>query len=188
MANIAIVYHSGYGHTKAIAESVHKGAASVAGSQVTLVNVTDAEQHWDTLAKADAILFGAPTYMGSVSAEMKKFMEASSKVWFTQGWKDKLAAGFTVSGSYSGDKLSTLQQFMFFAAQHSMLWASQGIMPGFNTSKGSIEDLNRVGSYSGLMVQANLDQGPEGIAASDFKTAEAFGARIATLAARWARG
>ena len=86
-------------------------------------------------------------------------MEASSKVWFTRAGKDKLAAGFTVSGAYSGDKLSTLQQFMLFAGQHSMLWASQGIMPGFNTSKGSIEDLNRVGSYSGLMVQANLDQG-----------------------------
>ena len=186
MASVAIVYHSGYGHTKAVAESVHKGAASVAGVTATLISVTDAEQHWDTLAKADAIIFGAPTYMGSVSAEMKKFMEASSKVWFTQGWKDKLAAGFTVSGAYSGDKLSTLQQFMLFAGQHSMLWASMGIMPGFNNSKGSVDDINRVGSYSGLMVQANLDQGPEGIAASDFKTAEAFAVRIATLATKFA--
>lgn len=186
MANVAIVYHSGYGHTKAVADAVHKGVSGVAGVTSTLISVTEAEQHWDTMAKADAIIFGAPTYMGSVSAEMKKFMEASSKVWFTQGWKDKLAAGFTVSGAYSGDKLSTLQQFMLFAGQHSMLWASQGIMPGFNTSKGSIEDMNRVGSYSGLMVQANLDQGPEGIAPSDFKTAEVFGARIGGLAKRFA--
>ena len=184
MASVAIVYHSGFGHTKAIAESVLKGAASVAGVNATLISVADADQHWDTLAKADAIIFGAPTYMGSVSAEMKKFMEASAKVWFTQGWKDKLAGGFTVSASYSGDKLATLQQFMVFAGQQSMLWVPLGLMPGFNSSKGSIEDLNRVGSYSGLMVQANSDQGVEGIAASDFKTAESYGARVAGLAVK----
>ena len=186
MASVAIVYHSGYGHTKAVAESVHKGAASVAGATVTLVSVADVDQHWDTLAAADAIIFGAPTYMGSASAKMKKFMEASAKVWFTQGWKDKLAAGFTVSGAYSGDKLATLQQFMVFAGQQTMLWAPLGQMPGFNNSKGSVDDMNRVGSYSGLMVQANVDQGVEGIAASDFKTAEIFGARIAALAVKFA--
>ena len=59
-------------------------------------------------------------------------------------------------------------------------------MPGFNNSKGSVDDLNRVGSYSGLMVQANVDQGVEGIAASDFKTSELFGARISALAAKLA--
>lgn len=187
MASVAIVYHSGYGHTKAVAESVHKGAAGVAGVAATLISVADAEQHWDTLAKADAIIFGAPTYMGSASAEMKKFMEASAKVWFTQGWKDKLAGGFTVSGAYSGDKLATLQQFMIFAGQQTMLWVPLGIMPGFNNSKGSVDDMNRVGSYSGLMVQANLDQGVEGIAASDFKTAETYGARVAGLAAKFAK-
>ncbi|WP_395706168.1 hypothetical protein [Casimicrobium huifangae] len=49
--------------------------------------------------------------------------------------------------------------------------------PGFNTSKG-IEDLNRVGSYSGLMVQANLDQGPEGTRATSRR--RRLGARIAS--------
>ena len=113
MATVAIVYHSGYGHTKAIAEAVLKGAASVTHAQ--LISVTDADTQWDALAKADAIIFGAPTYMGSASAPMKAFMDASSKVWFTMGWKDKIAAGFTVSASQSGDKLSTLNQFVTFA-------------------------------------------------------------------------
>ena len=70
MASVAIVFHSGYGHTKAVADSVHKGAASVASVTATLINVTEAEQHWDLLAKADAIIFGAPTYMNFfISAE-----------------------------------------------------------------------------------------------------------------------
>lgn len=184
MASIAIVYHSGYGHTKAVAEAVQKGAAGVAGTTVHLISVTDADTNWDTLAKADAIIFGAPTYMGSASAPMKGFMDASSKVWFTMGWKDKIAAGFTCSGSQSGDKLSTLQQFVTFAMQHGMIWIGTGMMPGNNNSKGSVDDLNRIGSSTGLMVQANVDQGVEGIPASDFKTGELLGARVAAFAAK----
>ena len=184
MASVAIVYHSGYGHTKAVAEAVQKGAASVAGTTVHFLSVVDADTSWDTLAKADAIIFGAPTYMGSASAPMKGFMDASSKVWFTMGWKDKIAAGFTCSASQSGDKLSTLNQFVTFAMQQGMIWIGTGMMPGNNNSKGSIEDINRLGSATGLMAQANADQGVEGIAASDFKTAEAFGARIAEFAAK----
>jgi NAD(P)H dehydrogenase (quinone) len=186
MSSVAIVYHSGYGHTKAVAEAVNKGVASVAGTTAHLISVTDIESQWETLAKADAIIFGAPTYMGSASAPMKAFMDASSKVWFTQGWKDKLAAGFTVSASQSGDKLSTLQQFVTFAMQHGMVWVGLGIMPGNNSSKGSKDDLNRIGSYTGLMVQANADQGVEGIPDSDVKTAEALGVRVATFAAKHA--
>jgi len=184
MASVAIVYHSGYGHTKAIAEAVNKGVASVVGVTAHFISVTDADTQWDTLAKADAIIFGAPTYMGSASAPMKAFMDASSKVWFTMGWKDKIAAGFTVSASQSGDKLSTLNQFVTFAMQQGMIWVGTGMMPGNNNSKGSIEDLNRLGSATGLMSQANADQGVEGIAASDFKTAEAFGARVAQFAVK----
>ena len=186
MSSVAIVYHSGYGHTKAVAEAVNKGVASVAGTTAHLISVTDIEGQWQTLAKADAIIFGSPTYMGSASAPMKAFMDASSKVWFTQGWKDKLAAGFTVSSNQSGDKLATLQQFVTFALQHSMLWIGTGMMGVNNSSKGSKDDLNRLGSSTGVMVQANADQGVEGIPESDFKTAEALGVRVATFAAKLA--
>ena len=68
------------------------------------------EANWDKLNAADGIIFGAPTYMGGVSAPFKAFIDAASKVWFQQGWKDKTAAGFTNSGSYSGDKLSALDR------------------------------------------------------------------------------
>ena len=53
MASVAIIYHSGYGHTNAVAEAVQKGAASVAGTTVHFISVTDADTNWDTLAKAD---------------------------------------------------------------------------------------------------------------------------------------
>lgn len=184
MKKIAIVYHSGYGHTARQAEHVAKGAASVDGVQVQSIGADAVDAHWDDLAAADAIIFGAPTYMGSVSAPFKTFMDASSKVWFIQGWKDKLAAGFTNSASQSGDKLNALMQLSVFAAQHSMTWVNLGLMPGNNSSKGSVEDLNRLGGQLGAMAQSNADEGAEAMQLSDLRTAEHLGARVAQLALR----
>jgi NAD(P)H dehydrogenase (quinone) len=189
MARIVIVYHSGYGHTAAQAEAVARGARSAASTAVQLVKVEDADRHWPDFAAADAIIFGAPTYMGSASAPFKTFMDASSKAWTSQEWKDKLAAGFTNSASQSGDKLSTLQQLAVFAAQHSMVWVGLGLLPGNNSSKGSTDDLNRLGSFLGAMAQSNADQGPEqGPTAADLRTAEHLGRRVAETALRWQRG
>jgi NAD(P)H dehydrogenase (quinone) len=108
MTQVAIVYHSGYGHTAEQAKAVARGAQKVAGVDVVLLTSDEAQQQFDQLKAADAIIFGSPTYMGSASAQFKAFMDASSKAWFTQDWKDKIAAGFTNSGSQNGDKLSTL--------------------------------------------------------------------------------
>lgn len=182
---VAVVYHSGYGHTKVLAEQVHQGALD-GGAEALLVSVADIDEHWDTLAKADAIIFGTPTYMGSVSADFKAFMDKSSKVWAEQGWKDKLAAGFTNSGSMSGDKLNTLIQLSVFAAQQSMLWVSLGIMPGNNSTQGSPDDLNRIGSYLGAMAQSNTDQGADLAPPQiDRETARLLGVRVAEIASKF---
>jgi NAD(P)H dehydrogenase (quinone) len=189
MTKIAIAFHSGYGHTRRQAEAVLAGAAAVPGTTATLYPVDALDDAgWVALDTADAIIFGAPTYMGSASAPFKAFMDASSKRWFTQTWKDKVAAGFTTSASQSGDKLNTLIQLMVFANQQAMLWVGLDIMPGNNSSKGSVDDLNRLGSYSGAMAQANADQGAEAMLESDLKTAERLGARVAETASALRRG
>ena len=184
MAKVAIIFHSGYGHTKAQAEAVARGAAGVSGASVSLIPVEEYAARSAELDAADAIIFGAPTYMGSASAPFKAFMDASSKVWGAQGWKDKLAAGFTCSASQNGDKLLTLQQMWIFAMQHSMIWVGLGLMAGNNSSKGSTADLNRLGAFSGAMAQANADQGADAMLESDFKTAEHLGKRVAEQAVR----
>lgn len=193
MTTVAIVYHSGYGHTAAVADHVAKGVASVPGVTARLYKAEELASPetgpWADLAAADAIVFGAPTYMGSASAPMKQFMDASSKVWMSQGWKNKVAAGFTNSASWSGDKLSTLSQLAVFAAQLGMVWVGTGMLPGNNTSAGSPQDINRVGSFLGLMTQSNADQGPDvAPPQSDRKTAELFGQRVAETAVRWKAG
>jgi NAD(P)H dehydrogenase (quinone) len=182
---ISVVYHSGYGHTAEQAKAVAHGAGSDAGVEVKLISVAEGEVPWDDLAKSDAIILGSPTYMGSVSAPFKKFMDDSSKIWFEQKWKNKIAAGFTNSASQSGDKLNTLQTLAIFAAQHSMIWVGLDLMPGNNNSKGSTADLNRLGSFLGAMAQSNADEGPKGPLASDLKTAEHLGQRVAEITARF---
>ena len=67
MAKIVVVYHSGYGHTAKQAEAVAAGAKEVA--EVQLVALSDiATVPWADLAAADGIIFGAPTYMSTLSS------------------------------------------------------------------------------------------------------------------------
>ncbi len=186
MPHIAIAYHSGFGHTEVIAKAIAEGAKH-GGTTVTLHNVAElTDALWENLQKADAIIFGSPTYMGSVSAQFKAFMDASSKQWFTQSWKDKLSAGFTNSGGLSGDKLATLQQLSTFAAQHSMVWVSQGIWPSAYSGDG--KGHNRLGSWLGLMAQSDNAPAAETPGQEDQSYAKAFGERVAIATARWTKG
>jgi NAD(P)H dehydrogenase (quinone) len=175
MSKIVIVYHSGYGHTKKVAEAVAEGSGG------TLLAI-DAEGNlpeggWEQLAAAKAIVFGSPTYMGSVSWQFKKFADASSKPWFTQVWKNKLAAGFTNSATLNGDKLSTLHYLFTLSQQHSMLWVGTGLMPA-NSKAATRADINNVGSFSGLMTATPSDASAEEMIPGDIATAKKFGERI----------
>lgn len=192
MTKVAIVYHSGYGHTARLAEAVGRGIAA-GGAELTVLKVEDLVADdapgWAALDAADAIVFGAPTYMGNASAPFAAFRDATSKRWMTGAWQDKIAAGFTNSGAYSGDKLNTLMGFVVLAMQLGMIWVGQELRPGNNTSGGSPEDLNRLGVNLGAASQANIDAGPDVAPPdADLRTAEHFGARVATVTARFVRG
>jgi NAD(P)H dehydrogenase (quinone) len=124
--------------------------------------------------------------MGNASWQFKKFADATSKQWAGQEWKDKLAAGFTNSASINGDKLSTLNYFHILAMQHGMIWVGTGLMPA-NSKAAQRNDINYLGSYSGLMAQSPHDSTPdEGPLPGDLETAKKFGERIAVTAKRWA--
>jgi NAD(P)H dehydrogenase (quinone) len=178
--NIVIVYHSGYGHTKKVAEAVAEGSGGALLAIDAEGNLP--ESAWAQLAAADAIVFGSPTYMGSVSWQFKKFADASSKPWFSQQWKNKLAAGFTNSASMNGDKLSTLHYFFTLSQQHGMLWAGSGMMPA-NSKAATRNDINYVASFSGLMTASPSDASPDEMVPGDIATAKAFGKRIVEAAA-----
>jgi NAD(P)H dehydrogenase (quinone) len=168
---------------------VQQGASSVPGVHARLIKTEDAEQNWAELDAADAIIFGAPTLMGSVSAGMKQFMEKVVERYFHQKWDGKLAAGFTNSASLSGDKLNTLVDMVMFAAQMGMHWLSLGLLSGVDATHSKMESLNRLGSWLGAMAQSNVDQGPDlAPPDADRRTAEHLGKRVAEAALRWKAG
>ncbi|HWH01190.1 MAG TPA: flavodoxin family protein [Pilimelia sp.] len=188
---VAVAYHSGYGHTARQAEAVAHGVAGVPGASPELRDITIVDNAlWPVLADAEAIIFGSPTYMGGTSAVFRSFAEASARVWAAQGWRDKLAAGFTNSAGVNGDKLATLSSLAVFAAQHGMHWVSLGLPPGWlYTTGGSPEDLNRLGGFLGAMAQSPSDAAPaEAPGAGDLRTAEHLGRRVATVALQLAHG
>jgi NAD(P)H dehydrogenase (quinone) len=176
---ISIVYHSGFGHTKVVAEHIAKGI-DPNGKEVLLLKAEEATTRLDELNDADAIVFGSPTYFGTVSAEFKKFMESTGNIWYRQLWKNKLAAGFTNSSTKNGDKLNTLNSLAIFAAQHGMMWAPLGIMPAYHDDGTQAEEPNGMGSYLGYMTVSNNSH-KHFEAPADLKTAELFGERIALL-------
>lgn len=181
MSKIVVVYYSGYGHTKRIAEAVAEGA------RASLLAI-DAEGQlpeaaWGELDAADGIIFGAPTYMGSAPWQFKKFADASSKAWFTRAWQDKVFGGFTNSASLNGDKAVTLISLQTLASQHGGIWVSLGLMPA-NTLAATRQDVNNLGGSVGLLVQSPSDAGADAIPAGDIETARQYGARVATITAR----
>jgi len=179
----AVVFHSGYGHTKRMAEAIAEGAAASLIAIDAEGNIPETE--WETLNAADAIIFGSPTYMGGPSWQFKKFADASSKPWFEDKWKNKIFGGFTNSSSINGDKLNTLQYFVLLAGQHGGLWVSLAIKPA-NIKASKRDDPNRMGSYIAPMAQSDADAAPGEMSAGDLETAQLYGVRVAEIASRFA--
>ena len=191
MITVSILYHSGSGHTTKLAEAVAKGASSVADVKVNTIAISGKDivegryknpAVLEQLDASDAIIFGSPTYMGGPSGQFKCFADATGERWYMGKWKDKVAAGFTVSSGPSGDKLSTLHYFFTLAMQQGMIWIGQSETP--MNDKG----INRLSSYSGVMAQAGQEAPDVAPNDADKLTGEVFGKRVAESTKRWKSG
>lgn len=185
MKRIAIVYHSGHGHTKYIALHVAEGARSTKRTEVDVLEATEVMTAPDQLALYDGFVFGSPTYLGGVSGPFKSFMDATGKLWRRQSLKGRIAAGFTVSSLPAGDKQSTLLSMMVFSMQHGMLWVGNPFMPEQHDGVAYEEAVNRLGSWSGLMAQAGHSSPADSFASGDIKSAQLFGEYFATTVHRF---
>lgn len=186
-ATVGIVFHSETGANKKMAEAVRRGAED-AGATVHMHEIRGAdfeqgrlraEPMLADLDECDAIVFGCPTYMGGASAQMKALLDATLSRWMSERWKDKVAAGFTVSSAPNGDKLNTLVGLYMTAMQLGMIWIGQGARIG-----GGIE--NRLGIHAGAGGQTVY--GPEGASVDDADLASGalLGRRAASIGARLA--
>lgn len=177
---ICVLYYSDTGHTRALAEAVADGVGADGVGATRLVDVARiGAEDWAALDAAPAIVFGAPTYMGSTAARFDLILEEAASRWDSGQWFDKIAAGFTVAVHPSGDKMNALVRLAVFAAQMGMIWVGQAEIGA--PVKPDRAGINRDGSWLGLMATEPVSEG-------DFATARLFGARVATASRRWQAG
>ena len=116
MTKVLVVYHSRTGNTATMAEAVVIGVrnASVDGELKKMDEASMAD-----LIGADGMIFGSPTYFGSVSGEMKHFIDRS--VTIRGKLENKVGAAFTSSGSLSGGNETTLLSIIEAMLIHGMI-------------------------------------------------------------------
>ena len=187
MTTIALVNFSGYGHTRKVSEHfldhVKKAGADVFDLELPDNGEVTNEQ-WAALEEADAIVYASPTYMGGPAWQFKKFADASSKPWFEQKWKDKVAGGITNSASTVGDKGEVIGYFFTLSQQHGQIWVGTGQMPS-NDKASDPSDMNWTGAFAGAMTisrsDASVEESPN---AGDLKSVAAYAARIVEITRR----
>ena len=185
---IVIVYHSVTGTTAQLAEAIAAGCRSVTAVDLQLIRIEGEDiTHGryknsavlEAIDQADAVIFGSPTFMGSVSAQFKAFADATAgDHWGQQLWADKVAAGFTVGTGYCGDTLHSLHYLQILAAQQGMLWAGLDL-----AGAGDVNAPNRLGAQAGLIVRA-VDGAIE---QPDLQTAFYLGQRVVRVVSRCMR-
>lgn len=183
---VGVIYCTRFGHTAAQAQAVRRGVLRVPGAEVEIFTTEAAIKNGEFLDRCAALIFGTPTYMGSLASPMKAFMEASAGRWSSRAWSGKVAGGFTNSCNFSGDKLSTLYSLVTFAMQLGMLWVGvDDLPPESPDGRGPGEEaVNRNGAGIGPMASTFGLRGENPLTRGDLVCAENYGERVAGFAAR----
>ena len=127
---VLIAHYSLLGHTSRLAEAVMQGAKEIEGAEVKLMRVPEilSEEErrrrgsgdfsksfeiipvcsQNDVAMADAIIIGAPTYLGNMCAQMQLFLNSLGKLWRDGTLVGKVGSAFTSSGSQHGGQEAAL--------------------------------------------------------------------------------
>lgn len=129
---ILILYDSYHGHTAAMAREVAAGAEQVAGAEVRLKTVSDAQK--DDLLWAEGMAVGSPTHMGSIGWQMKRFIDHEfSALWGELKLAGKVGAVFTTGGAggAGGAELAQLSLLANYAQQGMVIVTHPHNSPGY---------------------------------------------------------
>ena len=141
---VAIIYHSETGNVRRMAEVVQEGCLQVPGVEAQCMSVDDVDAAY--VEAAQAVILGTPTYEGTCSWQIKKFLDTSPP-----GLGGKLGGVFA-SQNWPGGGGASFAEMTLIAGMlvHGMLIYSGGIargMPylhfGAVARKGPDEDLYR---------------------------------------------
>lgn len=121
---IAIIYHSESGNTRKMAELIREGCLNISGIEAKCMSIDDIDEAY--MVESAAIILGSPTYEGSCSWQMKKYLDTGPK-----GLAGKLGGVF-VSQNWPGGGGASFAEMTIIAAMlvHGMIIYSGGISVG----------------------------------------------------------
>lgn len=133
MVKVYVVFYSMYGHVHRLAEAIAEGARGVEGAEVTLFQVPELVPEAalvksgakakreafadvpvitpDKLAEADAIIFGTPTRFGNMCAQMRNFLDQTTRLWLAGSLIGKVGSVFASTASQHGGQETTITSF-----------------------------------------------------------------------------
>ncbi len=139
MAKVLVLYYSSYGHVERMAQAIAEGAASVAGTTVTVKRVPElvpaevarkagmkSDQQApvatvDELAQYDAIIFGTPTRFGNMAAQMRNFLDQTGGLWVKGALVGKVGSVFVSTATQHGGQETTITSFHHTLIHHGMV-------------------------------------------------------------------
>lgn len=116
--NISIIYVSQTGNTEEAAEYIRDGIlAKYPFIQVKAMDIRENEVDLEFLEQSDAVIFGTPVYFTSLSWELKRWFDNSSRI----NLKGKLGAAFVTAKSPSGGVDTTIMEMVRYMLLKGML-------------------------------------------------------------------
>jgi len=201
---VLIVHYSMLGHTNTLAEAIAQGAKKVKGADVKLMRVPEilAEDEIkcresgefsksfkdlpicraDDLAIAEAIILGAPTYLGNMCSEMQHFLNSLGKLWRDGTLVGKVGSAFTSSGSQHGGQEASL-----LSVHKTMLHLGMIVVGLPYTFKGQlrIDEITGGSPYGATTIAGQ--KGERMPSKNELEAAKFQGEHVASIAAKLAR-
>ena len=92
-----VLYHSVTGNTKQMAETIAEAMQTVEGVESKCFSIEEVDEAW--LKESKCIILGTPIYYGSVSGEIKSFMDGPFRKYGVDG---KIGGAFATANFISG--------------------------------------------------------------------------------------
>jgi NAD(P)H dehydrogenase (quinone) len=198
MTKVLVLYYSSWGHIEQMAYAAAEGARE-AGAEVAVKRVPElvpaevAEAaHYKTDQKApiatvaelpeyDAIIFGTPTRYGTMTAQMKNFLDQTGGLWAKGALIGKVGSVFTSTATQHGGQEATILTTLPVLLHHGMVVV--GLPYSFQGQMGV--DQIRGGSPYGASTTAGGD-GSRQPSEIDLDGARFQGKHVAQIAAKLA--
>jgi NAD(P)H dehydrogenase (quinone) len=138
-AKVLVIYHSGTGNTKAMAQAVAEGVKDVAGVEVVL---KEAEQvSISDILNAGAVAFGSPTYFSYMAGVVKAIFD---KAYLSRSQiRGKPFASFASGG---GGEVKSVQSIESIAASCGFRKVCEGVAVGGMPTESEGQDCRKLGA------------------------------------------